>query len=174
MSATRRSRKIIPVDPEQQPHIRKFITECTKVGLLPDKTKGTHTKVPGQKRRRSTGDKNKVHKKPPIEKEPNNSVQEEVLEMLKTDSVYPAQHKMSSSVSKESSDMPDSNNMLEVIKQMELQLTANIKETKEKELQSIETRLSELINKSINESVEKLHASVSNAVQNNPIVQTHS
>ena len=120
MSATRRSRKIIPVDPEQQPHIRKFITECTKVGLLPANTKNVRTKVPGQKRRRSTGDKNKVHKERPVEKKSNNSVQEEVLEMLQTDAEHPVQRKMSTNVSKEPVDIPDSNNMFEVIRQMEL------------------------------------------------------
>ena len=55
MSTACRLKKIKPPDPGQQHNIRKFIADCTKVGLLPSKTKGLQPK----KRRRSTGEKNK-------------------------------------------------------------------------------------------------------------------
>ena len=54
MSTARRLKKIKPPDPGQQHNIRKFIADCTKVGLLPSKTKGSQPK-----KRRSTGEKNK-------------------------------------------------------------------------------------------------------------------
>ena len=53
MYTAHRLKKIKPPDPGQQHNIRKFIADCTKVGLLPSKTKGLQPK----KRRRSTGEK---------------------------------------------------------------------------------------------------------------------
>ena len=55
MSTARRLRKIKPPDPGQQHNIRKFISDCTNVGLLPPKIKGSQPK----KRQRSTGEKSK-------------------------------------------------------------------------------------------------------------------
>ena len=55
MSTARRLRKIKPPDPGQQHNIRKFISDCMNVGLLPPKIKGSQPK----KRQRSTGEKNK-------------------------------------------------------------------------------------------------------------------
>ena len=61
MSTAHRLKKIKPPDPGQQHNIRKFIADCTKIGLLPSKTKGSQPK----KRRRSTGKKNKESRHKP-------------------------------------------------------------------------------------------------------------
>ena len=47
MSTAHRLRKIKPPDPGQQYNIRKFISDCTNVGLLPPKIKGSQPKKSG-------------------------------------------------------------------------------------------------------------------------------
>ena len=62
MSTARRLKKIKPADPAQQHNIRKFIADCTKLGLLPVRGKATQVKTV-KKQRQSTGDKNQSSKR---------------------------------------------------------------------------------------------------------------
>ena len=56
-------RRLVPVDPEQQPLIRTFILECKKAGLTGITGKCIANKVINKKRRRSNEDKKTSVKK---------------------------------------------------------------------------------------------------------------
>ena len=50
-------RRLLPVDPEQQPPIRTFISECKKAGLTGVEGRILANKVVNKKRHRSSDDK---------------------------------------------------------------------------------------------------------------------
>ena len=64
--------------------------------------------------------------------------------------------------------------MLTEIKEMEVRLTASIKETRDKEMSDMEERLSNIISTTINEAVKGIQSSLNTIVNNNPVIQTHS
>ena len=178
MSTARRLKKIKPPDPGQQHNIRKFIADCTKVGLLPSKIKGPQPK----KRRRSTGEKNKesrckqstpkltepayVEVKSTLDSTNNKQEEEEAQEV--TDITNTMSNVNITSLT------GDATRMLTEIKEMEVRLTASIKETHDKEMSDMEERLSNIISTTINDAVKGIHSSLNTIVNNNPVIQAHS
>ena len=138
MSSNRRSKKIKPLNPEEQPQIKKFIADNSPKpsDCLPGATK---------KRRRSTGEKNTSNKR-------KNSL---------PDVEYQTSTNMES-------------NMIEEIKKMEARLSETITKSKDDDLKNMEERLSATINTSIQQALQTMQSSVSTAVQNNPIIQSHT
>ena len=177
MSTARRLRKIKPPDPGQQHNIRKFISDCTNVGLLPPKIKGSQPK----KRRRSTGEKNKESRRKQNSPKLIDSAYVEVQSALdNTDQIQldQAQEVMDITTTMSNvhvtSQASDATTMLTEIKKMELRLTASIKETRDKEMSDMEERLSNIISTTISEAVKGIQSSSNTLVDNNPIIQTHS
>ena len=177
MSTARRLKKIKPLDPGQQHNIRKFIADCTKVGLLPSKTKGSQPK----KRRRSTGEKNKDSRCKQNSPKQTDPAYVEVKSAL--DSTDLKQQEQAQEVIDITNTMSnvnvtsltgDATMMLTEIKKMEVRLTASIKETHDKEMSDMEERLSNIISTTINEAVKGIQSSLNTIVNNNPVIQTHS
>ena len=57
--------RLVPVDPEQQPPIRTFISECRKAGLTGATSRRIATKVVNKKRHLSTDDRKGSEKRKP-------------------------------------------------------------------------------------------------------------
>ena len=177
MSTARRLKKVKPPDPGQQHNIRKFIADCTKVGLLPSKTKGSQPK----KRRRYTGEKNKDSRRKQNSPKLTDSAYVEVKSVL--DSTDHKQQEQAQEVTNITNTMLNVNvtsltgeatMMLTEIKEMEVRLTASIKETCDKEMSDMEERLLNIISTTINEAVKGIQSSLNTIVNNNPVIQTHS
>ena len=61
-SMPRLPKNIVPVDPERQPHIKKFVTDGRKIGISIASGKTDNKAVLKKRRRRSTGEtKGKSH-----------------------------------------------------------------------------------------------------------------
>ena len=177
MSTACRLRKIKPPDPGQQHNIRKFISDCTNVGLLPPKIKGSQPK----KRQRSTGEKNKESRRKQNSPKLIDSAYVEVQSALdNTDQIQLDQVQEVTDITTTMSNVhvtpqaSDATTMLTEIKKMELRLTASIKETRYKEMSDMEERLSNIISTTISEAVKGIQSSLNTLVDNNPIIQTHS
>ena len=138
MSSNRRSKKIKPLNPEEQPQIKQFIADNSPrpSDCLPGTTK---------KRRRSTGEKNTSNKR-------KNSIPD---------------------VEKQTSSAMESN-MLEEIKKMEARLSETITKSKDDDLKNMEDRLTVTINTTIQQALQTMQTSVNTAVQNNPIIHSHT
>ena len=156
MSSSRKSKKIKPINPEEQPQIRQFILD--NQSPIPN-IEGSHKK----KHRRST-EEGLVHSKR------RNSIpdllpqQEVALSETESDC--------------ELTDTMSSTNMLEEIKKMEARLGDKITENKDKEIAQMEERLNNniktTIDNSIKEVLQTMQASICTAVQSNLIIQQHS
>ena len=68
----------------------------------------------------------------------------------------------------------DATTMLMEIKEMEVRLTASIKETHDKEMSDMEERLSSIISTTINDAVKGIQSSLNALVNNNLEIQEHS
>ena len=168
MSTTHRLKKIKPPDLEQQHNIRKFITDCTKVGLLPAKGKGPQPKS-AKKQWRSTGDKNKSSKCKQDTSGISKTACEEVQGVLNSTKNKTESKEIQGTVENMSTvsvtpQMGDPTSMLTEIKKMEVRLTASIKETLDKEMSDMEERLSNIIRTSINETVKGIQNSLNTIV----------
>ena len=168
MSRSGRPRKIKQLNPDEQPQLFKFITDCPRDST---ETKSADSK----KRRRSTGEKPIAKKRadsfsnPPS---PNKTLsnnedntQEEVV------------NKMSKIRMQDSN--PGSNSpMLDEIMKMEARLTASITTNRDKDRSEMETRLNayikSTIDTSIKEAMQIMQTSICSAVQNNPQIKAHS
>ena len=178
MSTAHRLKKIKSPDPGQQHKIRKFIADCTKVGLLPSKTKGSQPK----KRRRSTGEKNKESRCKQSSPKLTESAYVEVKSTLDS-----TDDKQEEEEAQEVTDITntmsnvnitsltgDATTMLTKIKKMEVRLTASIKETHDKEMSDMEEWLSNIISTTINDAVKGIQSSLNTIVNNNLVIQAHS
>ena len=65
--------RLVPVDPEQQPPIRAFISECRKAGLTGAASRRIATKVVNKKRHLSTEDRKGSEKRKPTSSIDRNS-----------------------------------------------------------------------------------------------------
>ena len=76
-------KNIVPVDPERQPHIRKFVTDGRRVGISTVSGKINNKAVPKKRRRRSTGEtKGKSEKRRTVIHSKSSFVPEEDAESL--------------------------------------------------------------------------------------------
>ena len=139
--------RLVPVDPEQQPPIRTFISECRKAGLTGAASKRLGTKVVNKKWHLSTEDK-KVSGK----RKPTSSIDTSTHRSI--DSVPELSEKMASIVMNPEGKDPT----LAAIKGLETRLKASMKENREKELAKMEERLKanmkEVIENSIKHAID--------------------
>ena len=160
MSTSRRSKKVKPINLEDQPIISQFIVDSASSPASPKSAENQETK--SKKHRRSTGNKNPLNKKcnsvpdPLITAEENpNKMTDTPVEMLSATST-----------------------MLNEIKKMEERLSAQITTSKDKELSEIEERLNNniktTIDTSIKDALKVMQTSFNSVVEKNPIIQSHS
>ena len=152
-------RRLIPVDPESQPPIRTFISECRKAGLAGATGKRIAHKVVIKKRRRSSEEK-KTRKRA--------SKAERVVETVELT------EKMASIVVATEPKYP----MVVAMEGMEARLLASMKESREKELASMELRLKnnmkEVIESSIQRAIDTMGKTIHQMIATNPIVQANT
>ena len=121
-------KNIVPVDPERQPHIKKFVTDGRRIGISTVNRKTNNKAVPKKRRRRSTGEmKGKSEKRCTVIHRESSFVSEEGAESLTSRMAATTINPVSLSVT-----------MLQEIKNMEERLKASMKENQEKELNEIE------------------------------------
>ena len=156
-------RRLVPVNPEQQPPIRTFISECKKAGLTGITGKRIANRVINKKRRRSNEDK-----KTSVKKKPHNiqKVKESSEELALTD-------KMASIVV-----TPDSKDpMVIAMEGMESRLLSSMKENREHEIAEMEVRLKnnmkEIIETSIQRAINEMGNTIHQMIASNPVVQNN-
>ena len=137
-------KNLVPVDPEHQPHIKKFATDSRKVGISTVSGKTNNKAVPKKRRRRSTGEtKGKFEKRRIVIHSESSIVSEEGAESLPSRMAATTINPVSPSVT-----------MLQEIKNMEERLKASKKENREKEFNNMEVKLKSIIESSIKESIQ--------------------
>ena len=151
MSTNRCSRKIKPINPEEQPQIKQFIAENSP--KQPISSPGS------KKRQRSTGEGNITNK-----------CRNSIPELTEVNVVTSNMNTNNSST--------ESSTMLEEIKKMEARLSETITKSKEDDLKNMEeglnANISATINNSIQQALQTMNSTVNAAIQKNPIVQAHT
>ena len=121
-SMARLPKNIVLVDPERQPHIKKFVTDGRRVGISTVSGKINNKAVPKKRRRRSTGEtKGKSEKRHTLIHSESSFVSEEGAESLTSKMAATTINPVSPSVT-----------MLQEFKNMEERLKASMKENREK------------------------------------------
>ena len=157
-------KNIVPVDPEHQPHIKKFVTNGRRVGISIVSGKTNNKAVPKKRRRRSTGEmKGKSEKRRTVIHSKSSFVSEEGAESLTSRMVATTINPVSPSVT-----------MLHEIKNMEERLKASMKENQEKGFNDMEVKLKNIIENSIKESIETMSAAINNTISTNPVIQLNT
>ena len=161
-SMPRPPKNIVLVDPEHQPHIKKFVTDSRRIGIS---TVSGKTKVVLKKRRRrSTGEtKGKSQKRRTVLYSKSSFVSEEGAESLTSRMAATTINPVSPSVT-----------MLQEIKNMEERLKASMKENREKEFNDMEVKLKSIIENSIKESIQTMSAAINNTISTNPVIQLNT
>ena len=159
-----RSRKIKPINPEEQPIICQFIVDSAISQTTPENPENPESK--GKKRRRSTGSKNPGNKR-------HNSVPD-----LITVSSNTAEETISTMTDTPVEMLSAANTMLSEIKKMEEWLSTQITTSKDKELSEMEERLNNniksTIDTSIKDALKVIQTSFNAVIEKNPIIQSHS
>ena len=155
---------IVPVDPEHQPHIKKFVSEAKKSGTTLASGKTSLKTIVTKRRRRSTGEvKLKAHKRHPLLLSESVVVSEANSEEISI--------KMAATILNATA---TSATMLQEIKNMEERLKASMKENREKELIEMEVKMKNIIKNSIKESIESMSTVINNTVASNPVVLSNA
>ena len=157
-------KNIVPVDPEHQPHIKKFVTDGRRIGISTVSGKTNNKAVPKKRRRRSTGEtKGKSEKRCTVIHSKSSFVSEEGAESLTSRMAATTINPVSPSVT-----------MLQEIKNMEERLKASMKENREKEFNDMEVKLKSIIENSIKESIQAMSAAINNTISTNPVIQLNT
>ena len=163
-SMPRLPKNIVPVDPERQPHIKKFVTDGRRIEISTVSGKTNNKAVPKKRRRRSTGEmKGKSEKRCTVIHSESSFVSEEGAESLTSRMAATTINPVSPSVT-----------MLQEIKNMEERLKASMKENWEKELNDMEVKLKSIIENSIKESIQNMSAAINNTISTNPVIQLNT
>ena len=154
---------IVPVDPEHQPHIKKFVSEVKRSSTTVASGK-TNTKIILKKRRRkSTGEsKTKSQERRPVLLSESIIVTEDTPEALTTKMATTTLNLVSPNTV-----------MLQEIKNMEERLKASMKENREKELSVMEVKMKNIIENSIKESIASMSSAINNTIAANPVIQAN-
>ena len=157
-------KNIVLVDPEHQPHIKKFVTDGRRIGISTVSGKTNNKAVPKKRRRRSTGETNgKSQKRRTVIYSESSFVSEEGAESLTLRMAATTINPVSPSVT-----------MLQEIKNMEERLKASMKENREKELNDMEVKMKSIIENSIKESIQTMSAAINNTISTNPVIQLNT
>ena len=146
MSASQRSKKIKPINPEEQPVIHQFIVDSGSNKTNSENPDNSECK--GKKRRRSTGNKNSTNKHcnsiPDVTTDDTNKIKEGTAHKDTTNKMTDTQEKTSN----------DTSTMLTEIMKMEKKLAAKITSSKEQGLSDMEKRLNNNIRSTIDSSIK--------------------
>ena len=157
-------RRLIPVDPEHQPPIRTFISECKKAGLTGVTGRRIATKIISKKRHLSADDK-----KVSVKRRPTSS--QKIKNPKQCDPIPELSDKMSSIEVNPGMKDP----MVVAIEGMEERLKATMKENREKEIAEMERRLKsnmkEVIETSIQKAIDTMGNTIHQMIATNPAVQ---
>ena len=151
----------MPVDPDHQPPIQTFISECRKAGLSGVTGLRIANKVINKKRHRSADDKKNSGKRRPTS----------LSKLKKTpacDPIPELSDKMSTIVV--NSEVKDP--MVLAIEGMEVRLKASIKENREKEIAEMESNMKDIIETSIQHAIDTMGSTIHQMISTNSVVQT--
>ena len=152
--------KLVPVDPEWQPPIRTFVSECRKAGLAGATGQRIANKVINKKRHRSSEDR-KSEKRCPT-----SSVK--LKKTITCDPIPEISDKMSAIVVNPDAKDP----MVLAIEGMEAPLLASMKENREKEIADMEPNMKEIIETSIQHAIDTMGNTIHQMIATNPVVQS--
>ena len=154
----------MPVDPELQPPIRTFISECKKAGLAGNAGRRIANKVINKKRHLSADAKKSCGKRRPISTTNHK-------ETLINDPIPELSVKMSTIVVNPEPKDP----MVLAIEGMEARLKASMKENRKQEIIEMESRLKsnmkEIIETSIQRAIDTMGSTIHQMIANNPVIQ---
>ena len=164
---------IVPVDPEHQPHIKKFVTNPKKIGVSTIISGKAVTKTALKKRRRrSTGEAKLKNQKrrsvlnsesslqtDPIKTTPLTLAPLSLLTMMSNTTLNPL--------------MGPGTTMLQEIRNMEERLKVSMKENREKELDEMESKMKIIIENTIKESIKSMSETINHTIVTNPVIQSN-
>ena len=157
-------KNIVPVDPEHQPHIKKFVTDGKRIGISTVSGKTNNKVVLKKRRRRSTGEsKGKPQKRRTVIYSESSLVSEEGAESLTSRMAATTLNPVSPSAT-----------MLQEIKNMEERLKASMKENREKELNDMEVKMKSIIENSIKESIQTMSDAINTTISTNLVIQLNT
>ena len=169
MSASRRSKKIKPINPDEQPAICQFIVDSGSPKTNSENPDNSDCKG---KKRRSTGHKNSANKRcnstSDVTTDDTYKTKEGTADMDTTNKMTDNQETTSNSTSI----------MLAEIMKMEERLAAKITSSKDQGLSDMEERLNNnirsTIDSSIKDALKVMQNSLNTTVEKNPIIHSHS
>ena len=157
----RLTKNIVPVDPEHQPNIRKFVTDGKRIGVSVNVNEKSANKLIIKKK-----------KKENIKQKPKN----ECRSVLNSESYITTVGDTSTL-----SDMMATTTlkpvaspgftMLQEIKDMEERLKLTMKENCEKERTDMEIKMKTIIENSVKESIQAMITTINNMISTNPMIQ---
>ena len=164
---------IVPVDPEHQPHIKKFVTDSKKVGVSTIASGKAVTKPAQKKRRhRSTGEAKLKNQK---RKSVLNSESSLQTDPIKSTPLTLAPLSLSTMMSNTTLNplMGPGTMMLQEIRNMEERLKVSMKENREKELNEMESKMKIIIENTVKESIKSMSDTINQTIVNNPVIQSN-
>ena len=160
---------IVPVDPEHQPHIRKYVSNPKKSEVTTVVTGKTVSKALKKRRRRSTGEPKTTNQKrrPALSSESSLQVERSVniaplslSTMMSNTTINPV--------------ITPGPTMLEEIKNMEERLKLSMKENREKEISDMEAKMKVIIENTVKESIQTMSETINTTIATNPVIQTNT
>ena len=169
MSITPRSKKIKPINPEEQPVICQFIVESAK-----PQSDSDSPECKGKKQRRSTGGKSSISKR-------CNSTSDATAEhsvIVNTEETTDCNEITRKMIDIQVEEESAANTMLTEIMRMEERLTAKITSSKREELSEMEKQLKNniksTIDTSIKDAIKVMQTLLNKVVDSNPTIHSHS
>ena len=162
-------RKLVPVDPELQPPIRTFISECKKAGLAGNTGRKLANKVINKKRHLSaeTESRRSSGKRRPTD----------IIKPYASTNIDPIPE-LSGMMSTVAMNPETKDPMVVAIEGMEARLKASMKENRDKEITEMENRLKlnmkEIIESSIQRAIDTMGNTIHQMIANNPTVHSTS
>ena len=160
---------IVPVDPEHQPHIRKYVSNPKQFEVPTVVTGKTVSKALKKRRRRSTGEPKTTTQKrrPALSSESSLQVERSVniaplclSTMMSNTTINPV--------------IAPGTTMLEEIKNMEERLKLSMKENWEKEISDMEAKMKAIIENTVKESIQAMNETINTTIATNPVIQTNT
>ena len=154
-------RRLVPVDPEHQPPIRAFVSECRKAGLAGATGRCIANKVINKKRHHSSEDRKSE------KRHPTSSVKSKKTSTC--DPIPELFDKMSTMVVNPEAKDP----MVLAIEGMEARLLVSMKENRKKEIAEMESNMNDIkITTSIQCAIDTMGNTIHQMIATNPVVQT--
>ena len=160
---------IVPVDPEHQPYIKKFVTDTKKSGSTAIATGKTIAKATLKKRRRrSTGEaKLKNQKRRSVLQSESSQPETSIVTTPLSLSTMMFNTTLNPMIT-------PGTTMLQEIKNMEERLKLSMKENREKEISDMEDKMKIIIENTVKSSIKTLSETINNTIATNPVIQMNT